>query len=58
MADAIYAPVATCFVTCDVKLDRVCAAYGKRVLAMPEMIEWTTAAKDEPQEIDELDMEF
>ena len=58
MADAMYAPVVTRFVTYDVKLDRPCAAYGKAILAMPEMIEWTRAAKDEPEEIDELDMEF
>ena len=58
MADAMYAPVATRFVTYDVKLDRTCAAYAKHVLAMPEMIEWTTAAKKEAEDIDELDMEF
>jgi glutathione S-transferase len=58
MADAMYAPVVTRFVTYDVKLDRRCAAYGKQMLAMPEMIEWTALAKKEPEEIDELDMEF
>lgn len=57
-ADAMYAPVVTRFVTYDVKLDRKCAAYGKHVMAMPEMIEWVAAAKREPLEIDELDMEF
>ena len=31
---------------------------GSHILAMPEMIEWTAAAKLEPEEIDELDMEF
>jgi glutathione S-transferase len=58
MADAMYAPVVTRFVTYDVKLDRPCGAYAKHILAMPEMIEWTVAAKREPEEIDELDMEF
>ena len=58
VADAMYAPVVTRFVTYDVKLDRQCATYGKQILAMPEMIEWTNAAKREPEEIDELDMEF
>ncbi len=58
MADAMYAPVVTRFVTYDVKLDKKCAAYGAHILAMPEMIEWTAAAKLEPEEIDELDMEF
>jgi glutathione S-transferase len=58
MADAMYAPVVTRFVTYDVKIDKKCAAYGSHILAMPEMIEWTAAAKLEPEEIDELDMEF
>ena len=58
MADAMYAPVVTRLVTYDVKLDRRCAAYGAHVLALPEMIEWTAAAAAEPEEIEELDMEF
>jgi glutathione S-transferase len=58
MADAMYAPVVTRFVTYDVKLDRRCQAYGELILRMPEMIEWTAAAKREPEEIEELDMEF
>lgn len=58
MADAMYAPVVTRFVTYDVKVDRKCAAFGHTILAMPEMIEWTAAARLEPEEIDELDMEF
>jgi glutathione S-transferase len=58
MADAMYAPVVTRFVTYDVKIDRACATYGKHVLELPEMVEWTAAARKEPEEIDELDMEF
>jgi glutathione S-transferase len=58
MADAMYAPVVTRFVTYDVKLDRMCATYAKHIRALPEMIEWTAAAKKEPEDIDELDMEF
>ena len=58
MADAMYAPVVTRFVTYDVKLDRPARAYGKQIMAMPEMQEWIAAARDEPEEIDELDMEF
>jgi glutathione S-transferase len=58
MADAMYAPVATRFVTYDVKLDPPCAAYVKTIMAMPEMKAWIAAAKLEPEEIDELDMEF
>jgi len=58
MADAMYAPVVTRFLTYDVKVDRKCAAFGTHILAMPEMIEWTAAAKLESEEFDELDMEF
>ena len=58
MADAMYAPVVTRFLTYDVKLDRQCSAYCARIMALPEMIEWVEAAKREPDEIDELDMEF
>lgn len=58
MADAMYAPVATRFRTYHVALDEVCAAYAAQVLDMPEMLEWHGAALAEPEEIDELDMEF
>jgi glutathione S-transferase len=58
MADAMYAPVVTRFVTYDVALEKRCAAYGAHILAMPELVEWTAAALKEPEEIDELDMEF
>ncbi len=58
LADAMYAPVATRFLTYDVKLDRECAGYCDTIMAMPEMIEWVTAAKLEPEEIEELEAEF
>jgi len=58
MADAMYAPVATRFVTYDVKLDPVCAGYRDRIMALPQMAEWIEAAKLEPEDIEELDMEF
>jgi len=58
MADAMYAPVVTRFLTYDVKLDRPCSAYCARVMAWPEMVEWVKAARSEPDEIDELDVEF
>jgi glutathione S-transferase len=58
MADAMYAPVVTRFITYDVALDAPCAAYGRRIMALPEMAEWIAAAKREPDDIDELDMEF
>ncbi|MDB5818358.1 MAG: glutathione S-transferase [Rhizobacter sp.] len=58
MADAMYAPVATRFKTYHVKLDEVSQTYCATVLAMPEVKQWYEAALAEPEEIDELDMEF
>ena len=58
MADAMYAPVVTRFLTYHVKLDRTSLLYCSQIMAMPEMKEWTAAAKLEPDEIDELDMDF
>ncbi len=58
MADAMYAPVVTRFLTYDVKLPPDCAEYCRTIMAMPEMKEWVAAAKAEPDEIEELDMEF
>lgn len=58
MADAMYAPVVTRFTTYDVALDASCAAYAQTILALPAMQEWMAAAQLEPDDIDELDMEF
>jgi glutathione S-transferase len=58
MADAMYAPVVTRFLSYGIKLDSACAAYCKRVMELPAMKEWVMAAKQEPDEIDELDAEF
>lgn len=58
MADAMYAPVCTRFATYDVALDPVCQAYCDLMLSQPEMKEWMRAAKSEPIDIDELDVEF
>ncbi|HET8709969.1 MAG TPA: glutathione S-transferase family protein [Spongiibacteraceae bacterium] len=58
VADAMYAPVVTRFLTYDVQLDKVCHNYSKHILAMPQMQEWIAAAKHEPDDIDELDAEF
>ncbi len=57
-ADAMYAPVVTRFLTYDIKLDAACTAYCQRIMALPEMREWAAAAELEPDDIDELDMEF
>jgi glutathione S-transferase len=58
MADAMYAPVVTRFLTYDVKLDADCAGYCDRISALPDMIAWREAAMLEPEELEELDMEF
>ena len=58
MADAMYAPVVTRFLSYDVALDSACTAYCKRVMALPAMKEWVAAALQEPDEIDELEAEF
>jgi glutathione S-transferase len=58
MADAMYAPVVTRFLTYDVALDPKCAAYCQCIMALPAMQEWVAQARQEPDEIDELDAEF
>jgi glutathione S-transferase len=58
MADAMYAPVVTRFLTYDVKIDADCAGYCDRIVALPDMVAWREAAKLEPEELEELDMEF
>lgn len=57
-ADAMYAPVVTRFLTYDVKLDRLCAGYCDRIMSLPDMIQWRAAALAEPDELQELDIEF
>jgi glutathione S-transferase len=58
MADAMYAPVVTRFLSYDVRLNKPCTDYCRTIMAMPEMQEWIAAARSEPEEIEELDMEF
>ncbi|NLH82837.1 MAG: glutathione S-transferase family protein [Phyllobacteriaceae bacterium] len=58
MADAMFAPVAARFTTYDVTLDPVCEAYRATIMAWPLMAEWVEAALAEPEELDELDVEF
>jgi glutathione S-transferase len=58
MADAMYAPVVTRFATYDVKLDPRMKSYADLIMAMPEMVEWSEAAKAEPEEIEELEVEY
>ena len=59
MADAMYAPVVTRFLTYDVKLDRdLPALLQPRSWRCRRCSEWIAAAKLEPDDIDELDMDF
>lgn len=58
MADAMYAPVASRFLSYDIALPPACLAYCHAVMAMPEMKEWLQAALLEPDDIEELDMDF
>jgi glutathione S-transferase len=45
MADAMYAPVVTRFLTYHVQVDAVAQAYCKTIMAMPEMKDWVKAAQ-------------
>ena len=58
LADAMYAPVCTRFNTYDIMLDARSTAYRDLVLDWAPMAEWTAAAKLEPDEVEELDVEF
>jgi glutathione S-transferase len=58
LADAMFAPVVTRFLTYDVKLDAACTAYCTTIMAMPQMQEWLAGAMNEPDEMEELDVEF
>ena len=58
MADAMYAPVCTRFRTYHIKLDHLCDEYCETILSMPAVKEWVDAAQVEPEQLDELDVEF
>ena len=52
-------PTVTRLQTYDVSVDEpALAAYCAAILALPEMREWTAAALQEPEAIDELEVEF
>jgi glutathione S-transferase len=57
MADAMYAATVTRFNTYHVALDADCAAYCKRILELPMMVEWIEAAKAEPDDLAELELQ-
>ncbi len=48
----------TRLLTYDVAVDTACTAYCRTIMALREMQEWIAAARLEPAEIDELDMDF
>jgi glutathione S-transferase len=58
VADAMYAPVCTRFLSYDVKLDPACDAYCRATMEQPDMVEWVQAALEETEAFSELEMEF
>jgi glutathione S-transferase len=58
LADAMFAPVCTRIRTYDVKVGSLSDDYTATMLALPEMGEWTEEAKKEPEDVEELEMEF
>jgi glutathione S-transferase len=58
LADAMYAPVCTRFLTYEVRIDRNAQDYCDTIMNLPEMIEWAEAARAEPDAVEELDAEF
>ena len=58
IADAMYAPVATRLKTYHVPTDELCQRYCDKIFEMPEMQEWIAAAKAEPVDVEELEVEF
>jgi glutathione S-transferase len=58
IADAMYAPVVTRFRSYDVKQDALCERYCRQIMSWAPMREWFAAAQKEPEQIDELDVEF
>jgi glutathione S-transferase len=58
MADAMFAPVVSRFLTYHVDLDETCRAYCKTIIQMPQMQEWIAGAMAEPDVFEELEVEF
>jgi glutathione S-transferase len=58
VADAMFTPICSRFVTYDVTLDGTCSTYREAVLALPDVVEWAALAAAEPQELVELEAEF
>lgn len=58
IADAMFAPVCTRFRTYNVPMTAKSRKYCQTILKWPPMVEWIATAKKEPEEMEELDMEF
>lgn len=58
IADAMFAPVTTRFITYAVPLSPESAAYCATIAEWEPMKEWTRAAQAEPEQMEELDVEF
>ena len=58
IADAMFAPEVTRFISYEVPLAPACVAYCEAIVALPAMKEWVAEYEAEPDEIDELDAEF
>lgn len=58
IADCMYAPVVTRFLSYDVTVGPVCQDYCDTILNLSPMKEWIADAREEPQEIIELDLDF
>lgn len=58
VADAMYAPVTTRFISYAVALKDPCEAYCRTIGQWGPMLEWTAAARAEPEDMEELDVEF
>lgn len=51
IADAMYAPVVSRFVSYGIELDSVCAAYAEAIYALPAMQDWLTDAAAEAESL-------
>ena len=58
VADAMYAPFTQRFASYAVPLSDASAAYCQTIEAWPPMAEWLVAAREEPEEMEELEVEF
>ena len=57
-ANAMFAPVTRRFITYDVAISAASAGYCATIGKWQPMIDWIEAAAAEPEEMEELDLEF